>query len=193
MKQAPPPPQSIKALDEFQAGLAMQGDRRAFSLLHKRWQSRLLAHAYRWVQNREDARDVLQDSALALARNIHRLRDPRDFGPWAFTIVRRRAVDLVRRKHRARANTARFEREQSVRVQPVAVETDPRAATLRTLISELSPEPRELLRMFYVDGMSVGEIARCLQRPAGTVKSRLHAARAQLKTAYHSQNGEDHD
>ncbi len=76
----------IDALDEMQVILSMEGDRRAFSLLYRRWHPRLLRHAQQLIRHREDAHDIMQESAIAIAKNIHRLETPKNFGPWAYTI-----------------------------------------------------------------------------------------------------------
>ena len=63
--------QVSKALDSFQAAKARQGDRRAFERLYKRWHAPLLRFAYRQMGHPEIAKDVMQDAALAMAKNIH--------------------------------------------------------------------------------------------------------------------------
>lgn len=84
-----------KALDEYQAALAINGDARAFELLYKRWHPRLLRFAYRLTASEEEASDVMQEAAMTIAKNINRLESPASFPAWAYTIVRRRAGDHI--------------------------------------------------------------------------------------------------
>ena len=179
-----------RALDRYQAALAMEGDKRAFELLYKRWHIRLLRHAVSLLGDSEEARDVMQDVAVALVRNIRKLKDPDHFGAWAYTIVRNRAASHIRRKSRDRTLQTALQRSETPE------ETAPRETTsdvLIDLISTLKPAHREVLSAYYVDGMSVREIAACLMVPPGTVKSRLSAARTHLKSKYYSPKGQEHE
>lgn len=176
-----------KALDDLQAMLAMQGDTKAFSLLYKRWHPRLLRHARSLTRHNEDAHDIMQDAAITIARNIHRLQAPENFGPWAYTIVRNRAANHIKRLQRERALKTAIHTQASLQSSQ---ELHPeRAETLRDLIETLSPNDREVLSAYYVDGMSVQEISGCLGLPAGTIKSRLYKARTHLKSAYETLKG----
>ena len=61
-------------------------------------------------------------------------------------------------------------------------------ATLRAAIGRLSSDRRATLSMFYLDEMSLAEIAEALALPIGTVKSRLHYARQELKAILEKEN-----
>ena len=108
MAQSNPQSQIPKALDAYQAACASAGDESAFSLLYKRWHARLLRFAYRQTGHPEAARDVMQEAALSMARNIHRLKDPELFSSWAYTIVRRRAADHIAANIKDRALKASY-------------------------------------------------------------------------------------
>ncbi len=183
-RKAPTP----QALDAYQALLAMEGDRAAFDRLYRRWHARLLRHAHRLIGHSEDARDVMQEVAMALVKNIHRLREPEQFGPWAYTIVRNRSASFIKRTVREREIKTEAAAEAET-TGAGAGPTDTRSDDLTALIATLGPTDREVLSAYYVDGMSVAEIAACLALAPGTVKSRLHTARTHLKTAYQSEQG----
>lgn len=176
------PTASIGALDELQVALAMDGDQHAFALLYRRWHPRLLRHAMLLTGNPDDANDVMQEAAMAIARNIHRLQHPNKFGPWAYTIVRNKTANYIRYAQRDRKlkDLVRDDTTGGIDETPA----DERANTLRDLIEQLSERDREILTAYYVDGMSVKEIAVCVSVPVGTVKSRLHTARTRLKSNY---------
>ncbi len=175
-----------KVLDALQIALAMEGDKQAFTLLYQRWHPRLLRHARRLVGHPDAVQDVMQDAAMAIARNIHRLKNPDSFGPWAYVIVRNRAANHIKnlQKHRMIKDTLRMESE-IYNHGPLAPEPVPdKAQHLIDLIPKLPLSDQEVLCAYYVNGMSVSEISTCLHVPAGTVKSRLYKARAHLKLAY---------
>jgi len=157
--------------------LAVAGDADAFEALYRNWHSRLQRYALFLLGNAEDARDVTQLTAIAIARNIHRLNEPASFAPWAYTILRRRAADYISREQKQRALAESMSREGHQEVPHVA---DTEGFQWLDLIGSLGAVDREILTAYYVDK----DIAGCFAIPRGTVKSRLHSARARLKAAY---------
>jgi len=169
-----------KALDSFQAAKASGGDRQAFELLYKRWHAPLLRFALRQTGHSDTAKDVMQDAALAMARNIHRLNDPDMFSNWAYTIVRRRCADHIKANIKDRNLKANFA------AQPDTVSTieSAEAMSIRQGLAKLPETERLLLTLFYVEGLTGAELAAAMGLPIGTIKSRLFAARQHLKTLY---------
>lgn len=169
---------SSSVLDEYLVIESRVGDSRAFAWLVRRWHPRLVRHAYGFTRDMDAARDVAQESWMAVIRGLHLLRDPASFRAWAFRIVANKARDWIRREQARRRATEAAE-----------VKTDPGLASaairrLRTVLAELEPAQRNILTWFYLDEMSIREIADSLDVPAGTVKSRLFYARDALRTAF---------
>ena len=183
MTQADKQTQLSEALDIYQVGLSMDGDKRAFDLLYRRWHPKLLKLACRLMGNPDVARDVMQETALVIARDIHKLRDPARFSAWAYTILRRRAADHIHRavKHRKAA---------AEQVSVTANHDAEDAMTLRQALLQLAETDRLMLTLFYVDGLKGTEIAAALGVPIGTVKSRLFTARKNLKDIYNMTEGD---
>lgn len=171
---------TLEALDEYQATLAVGGDRKAFALLYKRWHPKLLRFAFRKTGEVEAAQDVMQNAALTMAKDIYRLKDPSVFGAWAFMIVRRRAADFLKSKIRAREVQSELARQP----EPDTSVGSEDALSLKQALRALPNADRQLLTFFYVDGMKISEIAAGLCVPAGTIKSRLFTAREKLKSVY---------
>jgi len=179
-----------KALDSFQAAKASQGDARAFALLYKRWHGPLLRFAYRQTGHSESAKDVMQDAALAMAKNIHRLNDPEMFSNWAYTIVRRRCADHIK------ANIKDRNLKETYAAQPEngAIIEAAETLTIRQGLAKLPETERLLLTLFYVEGLTGTELAAAMGLPLGTVKSRLFTARQHLKTLYETTpKGDDNE
>jgi RNA polymerase sigma-70 factor (ECF subfamily) len=173
------------ALDSYQAGLARDGDVRAFDLLYRRWHPKLLRLATRLTRNPDEAQDVMQDAALTMARGIRKLKDPARFSAWACTIVRRRSADHIDKAVRRRAAEA----------VPLAAEAAPGpntgpevALSLKQALAQLPETERLMLKLAYLDGFRGPEIAAALGIPVGTVKSRLFKARRALKAVYDPQS-----
>ena len=164
--------------DEILVVQCQDGDHQAFQELIQRWQHRLWRHAARTIGSGDSAWDVVQESWIAIIRGIGRLDDPGAFSTWAYRIVTRRSADWVRQ----RARQIRLAENLSRR--PPRDGTDPdrdEIDALEKAISRLDPDQRAMLSLHYVEGCGIQEVAQILSIPAGTVKSRLHYIRNELK------------
>lgn len=179
-----------EALDDYQALLASEGDRQAFTLLYKRWHPRLLRFAYRLTRDREAAQDVMQEAAMAMAKNIRKLQDPAKFSAWAYTIVRRRSADHIQKAMKERDIKMRFKADY----KPVSSNVADETLSLKQALARLPPADQVLLKLFYIDGMSGADMSGAMGIPLGTIKSRLFTARAKLKSTYEThEKGDNHD
>jgi RNA polymerase sigma-70 factor (ECF subfamily) len=171
-----------RALDEYLVASARVGDRKALALLVRRWNGRLLAHAWRLLGDREAARDAVQDGWGEILRGLPRLADTRAFPAWAYRIVSRRCarwIDRARRDRRLR---------DAVAVEPAACSDEAPGAALdaervRAALAGLPAGQRAAIALFHLEEMSVAEVAVALDVPAGTVKTRLMNARRRLRAA----------
>ncbi len=168
-----------RVFDEYLLLAIRAGDRRAFDILARRWQKKLLAHAWRLLGDREAARDAVQDGWIEIARGLPRLRDDKAFPAWAYRIVSRRCAGAIGAAVRGRKLAAELEREASVAAEPDPSERD--YEQLRAAIRALPAEQRAAIALFHFEELSVAEVAVALDVPAGTVKTRLMHARRKLR------------
>ncbi|MEP0519534.1 MAG: sigma-70 family RNA polymerase sigma factor [Hyphomicrobiales bacterium] len=169
-----------RVLEEYLVTSARLGDKSAFAQLVELRGPRLLAHASRLLQNREEARDVTQEAWLDILRSLRSLRDPAAFPAWATRIVTRRCARFIKAQQKQRVLKAELTQE----VKLDAIEHPPDAndaEKVRAAISALPPKQAATIALFYLEDMSVGEIAMALDVPRGTVKTRLMHAREKLK------------
>jgi RNA polymerase sigma-70 factor (ECF subfamily) len=179
-----PSPADGRILDEVLVLRARAGRPDAFELLAARWQERLWRHAFRLTGREDAAWDVLQESWVAIWRGLVRLRDPGAFRRWAFTIVTRAATDRLRHAPPEAADPDALAAATARAAERGADEADGRDAAVglvRAALAGLSREHRTLLSLHHLEGFAIWELAEILGVPAGTVKSRLHAARGALK------------
>ncbi len=174
--------------DEILVLTAQAGSAEAFERLALRWHSRLLRYAMRLTADLEGAREAVQESWMAIAHGLRRLKDPACFGAWAFRIVSRRCADWIRRRQLARKRTDGL--ESAGQVAMPAREPSDDLERLQDVLRRIDPAQRFLVAKFYGESLSVSEIASILDIPAGTVKSRLFAARERIREALEVQNGE---
>jgi RNA polymerase sigma factor (sigma-70 family) len=172
---------TARILDEYLVAAARAGDRRAFGLLAGRWHGKLVAHGWRLTGNPEMARDAAQAAWVEIVRGLHRLADERAFPAWAYRIVSRRCAkqiaDAVRRRELAAQSAV--EPEPEIAEPGGALD----AGRLRAAIARLPREQSSAIALFYLEEMSVAEVAVALDVPVGTVKTRLLHARRKLRDA----------
>lgn len=168
-----------QALDDYLVLLAQDGSRDAFARLAARWTPRLSAFAARALGSAEAANDVVQDVWESVARGLRRLDDPARFRAWIFAIAARKCTDALRGKYR---RTRLAEQAQAMAVEARDAESDANASLdLASALKRLPAEQRLVVSLFYGEDMSVGDIAAATGAQAGTVKSRLFAARKALR------------
>lgn len=171
-----------RALDAYLAAAARTGDRRALGRLVERWQPKLLGHAYRLTGEADLAADMAQEAWIEVMRGIARLDDAGAFPAWAMRIVTRRCAKAIRGRQRRRAGDAALAREpEPAPASAGRAEARADLARLREAIARLPGAQRAVLGLFYLEDMSVAEVAVALEVPPGTVKTRLMHARRKLR------------
>jgi RNA polymerase sigma factor (sigma-70 family) len=172
---------AARVLDEYLVAAARTGDRKAFALLAERWRGKLVAHAWRLTGDAEMARDAAQEGWVEIVCGLRRLADEQAFPAWAYRIVSRRCARQIGQAVKRRELAVRSAAEPEPEMAEPGAALD--AARLRTAIGRLPSEQRSAIALFYLEEMSVAEVAVALDVPVGTVKTRLMHARRKLRGA----------
>jgi RNA polymerase sigma-70 factor (ECF subfamily) len=170
-------PETGRLYDELLVTLVQTGDRRAGERLAARWQPRLARTARRLLGEEEAALGAVQETWLSILRGVKSLRDPARFAPWAFGILRRRCADRIRAAQAARARTGASETE------PALPATGDERLAIAQAFAALPADQRLAAQLFFVEGLTLAEIAEVQEVPPGTAKTRLFHARRKLKAA----------
>jgi len=168
--------------DELLVLRCASGDRAALAELIERWQPRLVGYATRLTGRPDVAVDAVQETWLAMVREFPRLDDPARFGGMAYRILSRRCADWGRGQGRRWRMTQGLA-EGGAADSPSTAEQQSDAARVRERLDQLPSDSRVVVALHYFYDLSVADIAATLQIPGGTVKSRLHKARQQLRSA----------
>jgi RNA polymerase sigma-70 factor (ECF subfamily) len=169
--------------DEAILALVSRGDEAALAELIDRFGGPAYRLALRIVRDPALAEDAVQDAFLAAWRTASSYQPERARpSTWLLTLVHRRAVDLVRREQRRRADPldAGFDLAGSERTDNEAAVRDDRRA-VQAALAQLSPDQRQALELAYYGGLSQSEVAERLGVPLGTVKSRMFGGLARLR------------
>jgi RNA polymerase sigma factor (sigma-70 family) len=170
--------------DEALVALVARGDENALGELYDRIGRIAFGLAVRVLRDEQLAEDAVQEGFLAVWRSAAGFRaDRAKASTWILTLVHRRAVDLVRREERRRAEPLG---DDAVSI-PSSEPTD-EAAWLRferervqAALRQLPDVQREAIELAYYGGFSQSELAERLGVPLGTIKSRMFAGLARLR------------
>jgi len=158
-----------------------QGEPRAWEELVRLWEKRLFFCLRRLLSDEQDAWDALQETWLQVLGGLHSLREPASLPTWLYRIARNTAMGRLRTQYQDRALVeevpSRLEEEPDVEFSVTE------AVQIQRLLGNLPLPHREVLTLFFLDDLSIEEIAAVIQAPLGTVKSRLHYAKQALRRA----------
>jgi len=86
-----------KVFDELLVMKCQQGDNLAFELIMKRWNKKLISFAFKYIRDMDTVRDAVQESWVAVYKNIHKLKEPEKFGTWLFRLCYNKCMDHLRK------------------------------------------------------------------------------------------------
>lgn len=152
------------------------GDIDAFNTLMKNWEQRYFLYALNRLKSREAAKDVTQESLLSISKSLRKLSDPASFPKWSFRIVERRCLDWLRKTIREREIIQAQEELPEVPVQDSLEEK----ITIEQVLAKMDSRLAMILRLYYLEELTIQEIAEVSDLPSGTVKSRLFYARKMM-------------
>ncbi len=156
------------------------GDLDAFDSLVRAHQERIYNLAYRLTGNREDATDAAQEAFVRAYQALPRFRQASAFSTWLYRIATNAALDLVRR--RPAIPPVELTADHPARDDPEA-EAQRRETHRRVhaALGHLPPEYRAAVVLRDLQGLEYEEVARVLQVPIGTVRSRISRGREALR------------
>lgn len=174
--------ESDRIFDEYLVAAARTGNSQAFERLVKRFQPRLIAHAWRLTGDTEMAREAAQDAWVEIVRGLKGLKDTAAFPAWAYRIVTRCCARGIKHRQRQRLAKAAVE---AAPPDSTAPSPDPghhgEANAAKAALASLPADHRVTMALFYLEDFSIAEIAVALAIPPGTVKTRLMHARRKVR------------
>ncbi|MEM1098075.1 MAG: RNA polymerase sigma factor [Planctomycetota bacterium] len=167
--------------DEWLVLRAQDRDADAMRRLVDRWNGRLYRHALNMTGDADAARDVSQEAWLGILKRLSKIDDPAAFPAWAYRITNHKAVDWIRRASRRRQHHTPLTGDLPATTSSTSDDRDETTRRVHAALRKLSVDERALLSMHYLNDLSTAEIAIALGIARGTVKSRMHRARQNLK------------
>ena len=176
---------SKKDIDLSLVKRVKKGDYRAFDLLVLKYQSRVIATAFKFVKEKQLAEDIAQEAFIKSYKSIDSFREESSFYTWVYRITVNTAKNyLVSSKRRDEIMISDLSQDDSFYPEKLDVDSPQeilKASELRDLIfetlSSLGEETRTALSLREFDGLSYEQIAEIVQCPVGTVRSRIFRGR----------------
>lgn len=172
----------------------LRGRQSAYGELMRRYQDRLYNTVFRLVDNAEDAQDVVQEAFINAFQSLESFKGDALFFTWLYRIAINSAITLKRRRRAIvsiYAKTAPGRADSDPDMEPLdesegnqpgdAMERREEEARLQAALNRLSPEYKTVLVLKDIEGQKYEDIAEVLGVPVGTVRSRLHRARLELR------------
>lgn len=165
---------------------ALKGHSEAFGQLVLRYQDRLFNTVFHVVGHAEDARDIVQEAFVQAFLKLDTFRHHSKFYTWLYRIAFNVAM-THRRRSRPTVSIDRMKEAGNMEMPDnedtpaESLERKERCWRIRHAIAELAEEYRAVLVLREIDGCCYETIAEVLELPVGTVRSRLHRARMQLR------------
>jgi RNA polymerase sigma factor (sigma-70 family) len=182
---------SDQIVEELLVIKCQSGDRKAFELLVKRWNPKMLRRVYHTTKDASASKDIVQESWIIIIKKIKTLRDPAAFPGWSLKIATLKAIDWIRANQLSRK---REDIRETAQQNFSEKNDDPNEELLKALkyaVRQLPKEQQEVIQLFYQEKLPLATICHLLDLPVGTVKSRLFRGREYLKKILEDKTQED--
>lgn len=186
MAEEPP----VSTDDQLLINRCRAGESAAFGILVDRYQNRLLRTLVPLLGSVHDALDAAQDAFVLAFQKIDTFRGESAFYSWLFRIAYNASI-TSRRKRGRLPRRSLDERQETTGEEPMdghpsndpghRLASEERQQLVRTALAELDEEFRDPLVLRELEGLSYEEIAEVLDCPLGTIRSRIHRGRIELK------------
>ena len=160
----------------------LKGDEEAFNRIVRLWETKVYNLAWRFLGNREDAQDAAQDTFFSVFKSIGTLREPKSFSTWLYRI----ALNHCRARWRSQSHDVSLDEPvpnsrggwqdvtREIPACPPGGDLIETADLIRKALEGLSEEHRTAIILKEYTGLNLEEIARVMDCPLSTAKSRLY-------------------
>lgn len=177
-------PEQAQSTDVYLLDAIARGDEQALATLYDRYRLILFSLILRILHSRPEAEDVLQEAFLQVWQKAKGYDESRGRPfTWLVTISRSRAIDRLRSLGARDRLAISVEREASEEVGDAVTDVilSERGKVVRDTLAELPEDQRQVLLLAYFDGFTQSEIAKRLDLPLGTVKTRMRSGMIKLR------------
>jgi RNA polymerase sigma-70 factor, ECF subfamily len=176
----------MNALNRSQEAKLIQkckkGDAGAMTTIYEAFSEELLRSAILLCKNFDDAQDIVSQTFILFFKSIERFNTDYPLRPWLHRILKNEAISLFQKRSRGYSS----EEEMKVNLNSFEPNREEEVFTaeetryLKEAMEQLKEEERWILQAYYFQEMNIKDLAKSLEIPEGTIKSRLFTARSSL-------------
>ncbi|RJX39199.1 RNA polymerase sigma factor SigW [Paenibacillus pinisoli] len=181
----------MNVLENRLARLALKGDQQAFAELVDLYQDKLFHMAYRMLNNRQEAEDVVQDTFLRVYKNLERFDETLKFSTWIYRIATNLCIDRLRKRKPTYSLDAESQEYDGLDGYSM-IPSDNRTPESELILSDtqriihqamesLPPKYKSVMMLRYIQDLSLQEVGDILDMPVTTIKTRVHRGREFLR------------
>lgn len=177
--------------DEKLCRLVQQGDTEYFGIIVKRYESKMKRYATRFLLNKEESEDIVQDIFIKAYQNIQSFQTSKKFSSWLYRIAHNELINTIRKRQRKSWLSLDLD---ALFPHPVSTENPSRDTEqeitkemTNRCLSKLSAKYREVLILYYLQDLSYREIADILHVPISTVGIRIKRGKDALRNICNKQ------
>jgi len=156
-------------------------DNNVFSTETAQYRNYLLKCAVKLTRNMDDAEDLVQETYVRAFRFFNTYQLGSNCKSWLYKIMKNLFLNYMREKKKNEARTARFDEYEFMLYYDPKYFDNSISEYLIVSVNNIKDDYRTLIILFYFERYSLNDISEFLNWPLGTVKSRLHRARAELR------------
>ena len=156
---------------------AIKGNDQAFLKSFQQYEKDIYRMAFVYVQNQEDALDVVQDVAYQSFKKIHTLKNPEFFKTWLIKITINCALNTIKKNRKV----VQLPTEYEEIIYSEKDENIPLSLTLQDVIDHLSEDEKSIVLLRFYQNYTFQMISETLEIPLGTAKSILYRALTKLR------------
>lgn len=156
---------------------ALAGDEMAIGHITTMHKPRLLAKAYTYMKNKQDAEDIVQETFIKAFGALNQLKEPKYFATWLYKILIRESFHAMKKRKR----TELLEVEIMEQLLLLDQESSEDYSELHNAIESLKKDYQVAIILHYFYDFKVFEIAEILSKPNNTIKMHLHRGRKEIR------------
>ena len=174
--------------DEEIAALVQKGDVESFGLLVERYEPRMLRYGRKFLADREDIRDLVQEAFIKAYINIKSFDVKKNFSPWLYRIAHNEFINAVKKKSRLPILFFDLDVLWPQLSSDLSANDEVGKQEIKDMLdgclNKLDLKHREPLVLYFFEDMSYQEISEVLQIPVATIGVRLRRGKAKLKELF---------
>ena len=176
---------SNKNIDLNLVKRAKKGDYQAFDLLVIKYQTRLIATAFKFVKDIQIAEDIVQESLIKSHKSLHSFREDSSFYTWIYRITVNTSKNFwVSKKRRGELLQTEIGQEGEIEIESISPDSPEELLmsnqlkhVIENCLNQLSEDTKTAITLRELEGLSYEEISKIVNCPVGTVRSRIFRGR----------------